>query len=179
MKAPLHIRSTLVFATKGGLQGRYEVTEDDILWLTRAVEKEGAVARQVAQTLVNCFCRESKKYATLTRFVRAYAQPINPRWFPEGDLFQLWHGRDAKKYPLAAAKLRRDVHSTKTDFSEVTVVAVARALLVGPKDIAPHTTDYAASWIDASKKYVALTEPQKGVNRLWSRDVRWRGYSIA
>jgi hypothetical protein len=165
---------------------RYSVTSDDVLWLVRAVEKEclddgdDADENCVAQALVNCFCLEATKgsYDSLTRFVRAYAQPVNPRWFPDGDLFQRWNARDPAKYKMTDAIARRDKHSVRSDFGVEACNAVDRALIDGPVDIPPNCTDYAAAWIDASRKYEPLTGPRRGLNRLWTRAPGWTGYSI-
>ncbi len=165
---------------------RYSVTADDVLWMARAVEKEcrddgdDLDERRVAQTLMNCFCYEAsqRNYDSLTKFVRAYAQPVNPRWFPEGDLFKRWHARDPQKYSLAAAVGRRDRHSIRTEFGRECVEAVDRALIEGPVDIPRNCTDYAAPWLDASRKYEPLTHPEVGVNRLWTRAPGWTGYSV-
>lgn len=160
----------------------YVVTDEDVLWLKRAVLREGAVMAQVAQCLVNGFAAfhstKPKSTPTLTWWVRAYAQPVNPRWFPEGKIFQKWHARDPKRYPLAVAKKRRDVYSTKMHFNQDTLDAVERALTEGPVDIPPNATDYAASWIDSSRRMTALTKPRKGVNRLWTRKPGWGGYQV-
>lgn len=173
----------LVYRTSSHIQDAYTVTDSDILWLKRAVEKEGAVQRQVAQTLCNCFCylratSKSPNAWTLRRLVQSYAQPVNPQWFPEGELFQAWHAKDPKTYSREAAIRRRDVHSRLMTFSPGTLDAVERALGSGPVDILPCTTDYAASWIDASHKYRPLTDPRKGENRLWSRAPTWGGYQV-
>lgn len=159
----------------------YTVTAADVLWLSRAVEAEGAVQFQVAQVLVNCFCQRASTAKvwpglTLTDHVRQYAQPVNPRWFLSGDLHQKWaaKGQDTP----AAARRRETVHSTLSRFSLGTAEAVKRALTKGPVDILPNATDYAASWIDASKKYRPLTEARKGVNRIWTRDPLWGAYTV-
>lgn len=165
---------------------RYSVTPDDVLWLARAVEKEclddgkDLDERRVAQALVNCFCLEAKagNYTSLERFVRAYAQPVNPRWYPDGDLFKRWNARDPAKYAMSHAIARRDKHSKRNDFGQEACDAVDRALTDGPVDILPDCTDYAASWLDASRKYEPLSEPERGVNRMWTRAPGWSGYQI-
>lgn len=158
----------------------YDVTHADKLWLLRAVQCEGRVERQVAQTLVNLFALlYSRKAApSLTELVRSYAQPVNPEWFPEGKMFLRWHAINPSVYKLADATRREKLHSTRLVFRSDVMEAVDRALALGPKDIQSNCTDYAASWIDASKKYAALTPPERGVNRLWTRDASWTGYSI-
>lgn len=163
---------------------RYSVTPDDVLWFARAVEAEGLDDgkvlddRRVAQTLVNCFCLVASTHRnySLTTFVRAYAQPVNPRWFPDGDLHKLWAGRG--KDTSANARRRRDHHSVRTDFTSEACDAVDRALIEGPVDIPSNSTDYAAAWIDASRKYEPLTDAAKGENRLWTRARGWSGYEV-
>lgn len=161
---------------------RYQVTTEDRLWLLRAVQVEGHVEEQVAQVLVNCFAflhaRSPGMFRTLTGLVRSYAQPVNPRWFPDGDLFEKWHARDAAKYSLIAAARRRDMHSKRNTFDQRVTASVTRALTLGPVDIPRNATDYAAAWIDASRKYQPITAPQRGVNRLWTRAAEWHGYRL-
>ena len=176
---PSVTESILVFAGR-----RYAVTAEDILWLVRAVEAEGhddgrdLDERHVAQTLVNGFAYEFDRcnYPTLTAFVRAYAQPVNARWFPEGDLHKRWAARG--KDTAAKAARRRDFHAVRTDFVREAAEAVDRALIEGPVDIAPNCTDYAAPWLDASHKYNPLSDAEPGVNRLWTRAPTWSGYAV-
>lgn len=164
----------------------YTVTSDDALWLARAVEAEGPVQMQVAAVLVSgfCFARAIKGYEkTLGTFVRAYAQPVNPRWYAKGDLFlaSLANKSDSEKIEaLKDAERRERVHSQRLAFTPGTQAAVVAALngrVILPKG----ATDYAAAYIDAShKQYVPLTPAQKGVNRLWTRPgaSEWTGYLI-
>lgn len=160
----------------------YTVTDEDRLWLTRAVQHEGPVEREVAQVLVNCFAYlhsvKPKSCPTLTWLVRAYAQPINPEWFPEGKQFKRWNAVDKKKYPLATAKRRRDVLSKVVVFDDRVLAAVDLALTAGPISIPKNATDYAAPWIDASKKFKSLTPARRGRNRLWTRAPRWSGFRV-
>jgi hypothetical protein len=159
----------------------YTVTPEDHLWLLRAVEYEGAVQAQVAQTLVNCFCQRAARLRpgrlTLTQHVRAYAQPINPRWFLNGDLYKRWEGKTPEATP-AHARRREHIHCKLNVFKAATRQAVDRALVVGCVDVPVNCTDYAAARIDASRKYKRLSEPRKGVNTLWSRQTDWTGYRV-
>lgn len=161
----------------------YTVTPEDELWLLRAVEAEGPVEQQVAQTLVNCFAylhsRKPKSCPTLTWLIRNYAQPLNPRWYPDGDLFKRWNARDPVKYSLLAAQSRL-AKSKRTNFLAGTRVAVKKALTVGPVDIPSNCTDYAAARIDASRKYREVTPKKhpKYANRLWTRAPDWPGYRV-
>lgn len=155
----------------------YVPTAEDRLWLLRATEAEGAPVDTVPRVLVNLFMKQratgSKK--TLTDVVRAYSQPVNPRWYPDGDLF-----RKSVPHPtqqqLTVAANRQQVLSTRTTFLPAVVTAVDRALAEG---FASPATDYAVYTLDASRKgYVPLTAAQKGVNRIWTRDAKWGGYTV-
>ena len=71
---------------KGTRTQEYSATDQDALDLARAIAREGAPHRAVAWTLVQRFAHLYPRYGSLSDFVRAYSQPINPRWFPDGDL---------------------------------------------------------------------------------------------
>jgi hypothetical protein len=163
----------------------YTVTSDDALWLARAVEAEGPVQAQVAATLISgfAFARSRGFTKPLATFVRAYAQPVNPRWYHDGDLYlaSIAAMSDSQKAAaLKDAQRRESVHSMRIAFTPGTQSAVMAAL--NGRVILPRgTTDYAAANIDAThKQYVALTPVAKGVNRLWSRPgaADWAGYLI-
>ena len=63
----------------------YQVTPEDRLTLIRAVWREGRPQDAVTFTLLQRFTYIYPTYRSLTDFIKAYAQPINPRWFPTGD----------------------------------------------------------------------------------------------
>lgn len=172
---PAHVR----LAFDGGT---YEPTHVDRLWLLRAVQVEGPPQPMVARALVNGFCwaRARRRYGgQLMTWVRAYAQPVNPRWFPEGDLL----ARFCANLPAPdlarerrAAELRQTVHSECVRFSPRVGAAVRDAL---ETPYAGDVTDYAAFWINAAKKgYELRSEPMKGSNTLWTRDATWKGYRV-
>lgn len=164
----------------------YQVTADDMMWLARAVEKEGKPQDVVAATLINGFCwarscKNSKQ--TLATWVRAYAQPVNPRWYLKGDL-HLKYAKGVTGAELARleklAKERETVHSVRTQFSAGTKAACAAAL-AGAVKIPGNCIDYAAPTLDSSKRgYTALTPVVKGENRMWTRPgaETWAGYVV-
>jgi hypothetical protein len=127
--------------------------EEDRLWLARAVEAEGEPRDLVAQVLVNrwawLFDEVPGKYMKLRDLVRAYAQPVNPAWFPGGKLFE---ARVKTLEPLEQAqaqqqaKNRRDVHSTREQFSANTLTAVDQALR-GPIVIPAGALHFAAPFV--------------------------------
>ncbi|HKY36512.1 MAG TPA: hypothetical protein VJN18_11270 [Polyangiaceae bacterium] len=128
--------------------------DTDRLWLLRAIEAEGEPRDLVAQTLVNRWAwlwdETPGKYIKLVELVRAYAQPVNPAWYPDGKLFlgQLAKLPEAQRaQAVLRANARRDVHSTRTQFSPRTVVAVDTALR-GPVSIPPGALHFAATSID-------------------------------
>jgi hypothetical protein len=145
-------------------------TDEDRLWLLRAVEAEGEPRTLVAQTLVNryawLFEEVPGKYLTLTDLVRSYAQPVNPRWFPDGSAFKA----SIAKLPAAAhaaalekAETRRDVHSTRSTFSQPTIDAV-RAALFGPVVIPEGALHFAApSLASPHPVLVPSTDPTHNV----------------
>ncbi len=161
--------------------GTYGVTEADRLWLMRAVQAEGPPQLQVARALVNGFAwaRAHRKWAgSLMGWVRAYAQPVNSRWFTSGDL----HKKQVAEVADAAARAqlerrayeREAKHATRQAFAPEVEAAVNEALTT---PWASDITDYAAPAVDASKKgYVARSAPRPGQNRFWTRAVGWTGY---
>ncbi len=162
----------------------YDVTSDDVLWMRRAVQAEGEPRELVAQTLVNGFMlARSRGYSgSLTSFVRAYAQPVNPRWYASGDLHAqsmakatTQKGRDER---TARARSRELVHSIRNEFSDDTLAAVESAFKSAPKF--PHATDYAAPDVVRNPPWVPLTAPIRGVNRLWAKPgaMEWQGYIV-
>lgn len=162
----------------------YQVTANDVLWLRRAVEAEGEPREAVAKALVNLFVlRMAARPASpqsLEKLVRAYAQPVNPRWFVGGDLYEaaLKKAEPGKRDVMRMAAQRRErVHSERTTFSEETDRAVMKALggVVG-SDV----TDYAAPWVDgAAKGYEPRSAQEPSKNRLWTRAPGWAGYRAA
>lgn len=165
--------------------GRYTPTPDDVLWLARAVQAEGAPRVRVAQTLVNGFLwarAELDSKRTLAQWVRAYSQPVNPDWMPGGKHYE--RELAAARLPVAqerirSAGLRRQrEHSTRLTFSPDTQRAVELALSK-PPDL-PGAVDFAAPWIDHGPPWVAFTPPIVGQNRFWSRPgaVGWTGYVV-
>ena len=69
---------------KGTVIQTYEVSDTDRVWLARSLWREGAPRTAVGHTLLQRFASLHPRYSTLTRFLRAYVQPINPQWFPTG-----------------------------------------------------------------------------------------------
>jgi len=83
---------------KNGNSVKYEITEEDRLNLLRGVAREGKPYTTVAWTLIQRFVYLYPKFSTLSSIVTAYAQPINPRWLPYGDLHLSKISQLTKKY---------------------------------------------------------------------------------
>lgn len=82
---------------------RYHLTREDYVVLARALEHEGKPQVAVAWTLLQRFAYLYPLYKTLASFVRAYAQPINPLWFPDGANHIAWVAQLKAKNKLAEA----------------------------------------------------------------------------
>lgn len=68
------------------------LTSEDILTLARAVEHEGYPHEGVAWTLIQraAWLNTRGTKVSLAALVKGYAQPINPKWFPEGQKHKDW-----------------------------------------------------------------------------------------
>lgn len=67
-----------------GASHQYRLSTADVVWIARSLWREGAPQAAVGYTLLQRFASIYPKYSTLTRFIRAYVQPVNPAWFPNG-----------------------------------------------------------------------------------------------
>lgn len=96
--------------SRHGTIAEYEPTEQDALWLARAVEREGPPHKGVAWTLVQRFAwlHPTGTYPTVASLVQAYAQPVNPRWFPDGDKHQQYLTTLSSQAQVAEANLRAE-----------------------------------------------------------------------
>ena len=67
----------------------YTLTPNDVLNLARALSHEGPPEPMVAWALLQRFADLYKtSYSSFSKFLQAYVQPINPKWFPLGELHQ-------------------------------------------------------------------------------------------
>jgi hypothetical protein len=163
--------------------GTYTVSPSDRIWLLRAVQAESNKAddrRRVAQTLVNRFiylkARGSTTYPTLTKFVRAYAQPINPLWESQST-------SKCRQYPSRCTDrmiAKRREARTRTQFDDSTREAVDWALTRGMAGFDASAVHYAAPGVGASGK-IKLTTDRQGYNTFYAVDSsrRWPGYGVA
>ena len=145
----------------------YIITEEDRLWLLRAVNFEGAPQRAVAWTLIQRFAWIFPTYSTLSDFIQAYAQPVNPRWFPDGDLFLK---RVQKKRLVGTALQYEKVRAEKrieyasTPISELGKYAGIVDLILSGRDKSP---------IPSSVHYsMSLARPTESNDKAKERAVR-------
>lgn len=62
---------------------RYQITEEDYLWLGRSLDGEGPNTAGYTWAYLQKFAgfrSTRERYRTLTNFIRAYSQPVNPIW---------------------------------------------------------------------------------------------------
>lgn len=83
-ESQLRSKQPSVIINKGGVNTVYPLTVEDYTDLARAVEREGPPKLAVAWTLLQRFGLLYPLYPGLSKFVKAYAQPINPQWFSNG-----------------------------------------------------------------------------------------------
>jgi hypothetical protein len=77
-------KKPVIYISKNGATTPYTLTVDDYTDLLRAVEREGPPKLAVAWCLLQRFGLLYPLYDSLSTFVKAYAQPINPQWFSNG-----------------------------------------------------------------------------------------------
>jgi hypothetical protein len=66
---------------------KYKVTPEDRVTFGRCIWREGKPRTAVGHTLIQRFASlYPKTYSNFSDFLRAYCQPINPRWFTTGNL---------------------------------------------------------------------------------------------
>lgn len=98
----------------------YTITPEDHLWWSRAIWREGAPQIAVGHTLLQRFTylySTSGIYRTLTDFLRAYCQPINPSWLPGGRLSEAKIRRLTKAGNAAGASAERSRAAKRAVYS--------------------------------------------------------------
>lgn len=147
---------TIAFSTLGNNQKKeYVLSNEDYLTLLRAVEFEGEPRDAVAWTLLQRFAFIYPQYDTLTKFIQAYAQPINPRWFPTGDLHK------ARVHKLTEAKRVQEVEdelkraSRRVHYGTTPIEKISRAtrdvvdpIFLGGASPVPGAVHYRAPTVD-------------------------------
>lgn len=78
----------VTFTTRARREVTVTLDNSDLLALARAVEYEGQPYEATAWALLQRWAWLYPGFPKLATFIQAYAQPINPRWFPTGDLYR-------------------------------------------------------------------------------------------
>lgn len=147
---------TIAFSTLGNNQKKdYALNNEDYLALLRAVEFEGEPREAVAWTLLQRFAYIYPQYKSLAKFIQAYAQPINPRWFVSGDLHKARYAKlikanliDEASDELQRAKRREVYASTPIEkISRATRDVVDPIFLGGPSPV-PGAVHYRAPTVN-------------------------------
>lgn len=115
----------LLWTSKGNNKPmKYVLSNQDYLDLLRSVEFEGEPRDGVAWTLLQRFAFIYPQYKTLSTFLRAYVQPINPRWFPSGAKHKEWYQKLISAGKLNEAqdetnRAARRVHHAQTPVEKI------------------------------------------------------------
>jgi len=96
---------------KKGIKKPLFIDDNTALWLARMVVGEGGARcrRFKSSVLLNAIVNRwflfpgAKRYSNFVSFIRAFSQPINPRWMTGGDLVKKYIGRSN----VSAARLAR------------------------------------------------------------------------
>lgn len=153
----------------------------DLLWLRRAVAHEGEPRRLVAQVLLNRWAwgydHAHGPWQHLRDLVRAYSQPVNPRWYPEGDLLRRKVAEltragelDQAREAMRRATLRRDNYQYQTAFAPE-VEAAVRSAVLGPITLPPGAVHFAAR---TPRRFPVAIAERPGANGFY-RDPEGRG----
>jgi hypothetical protein len=159
-----------LFAVLIALNGqRLGVSDNDRLWLARAVEHEGEPQELVAACLVNrwVWLRSSglEEYPTLASLVRAYAQAVNPRFQAGGDRYDATllklraAGDKGAVLRMLATGERRALASSRNVFAPSTQAAVDHALLRGPGTLPAGTVHFAMTGVRPQGGAQVVTVP--------------------
>lgn len=143
-----------------GKQYRYTVTPTDRQWFIRCLWREGTPAETVGHTLLQRFAllaSQGAKYPTMTSFLRAYCQPVNPRWFPGGDKSEAFIKRAEKRGDVAAAKTERERAKRRIGYARTPINEIkprfrelADRILAGSSvSPAPKATHFTMSFADS------------------------------
>lgn len=156
--AGVRIRNRVIYGPGGFV---YHITDEDILWLARAIWGESgprggrpgaAVAWAMAQYHALVLSRQGDrpKFSTLTNLLRAYCQPINPIWASMS-------GRGCQRRPdhCTERHLRRRRQITNASWEQIPAPVrelVMRFVQGDVRNPVPGATDWAAyDWQRRSK----------------------------
>jgi hypothetical protein len=127
MSAPITPAWPLLSWNDNGKSYSYTVTPTDREWFIRCLWREGKPAETVGHVLLQRFALltyAGAKYATLTDFLRAYCQPVNPRWFPGGNKSEAFIKRAIARGDTASAAKERDRAKQRVTFASTPISAI-------------------------------------------------------
>lgn len=147
---------------------RYRLTKEDVLWAARMVEGETisrragkeADARAVLWTMTQLFSPEGqrakygreRRFGAFTALIRAYSQPINPRWTEAGQFCRpggRYHGREE----CSGNRLRARARLQGTPWSGIDPVMRREVVLWATgrsTNNVPHAIEFAADRVAQS-----------------------------
>jgi hypothetical protein len=125
-----------------------EITDEVALWLMRMICGEGGMICSDEKTacliwaIINRWFLwpGAKNYKTFIAMMRAFSQPINPRWMTGGDLARKYFGRDA----ASAQRLARRAYICGLKWTDVPW-KIRHAVAVFADGLLPYPTTAAAS----------------------------------
>lgn len=129
----------------------YVLNPDDIITLLRAVYREGPNYEAVVWSLLKrfAFYYGKGKYNTLAGLIKAYAQPINPDWFPDGKEHLKWLktlSGNEKDREISNANKRVEYSKTSEDQIPTKIKNIVYGVLNGSiSDLVPGSVHYIAS----------------------------------
>lgn len=179
----------------GSATHTYPLTPRDRDDFYRSIWREGKPQLAVAHTLLQRFAylySTTRPYPTLSSFLRAYVQPINPRWFSSGDLHKAHIARLQKAGKLAEVA-DENTRAKKRESYSITPVAkiprqyneISASVLSGatasPVPTALHFTMSSAGAGDdesTAKKKALETAKRKGLSLVpvaegYKRGLNW------
>lgn len=131
----------IAFSNKGK-QVTYILNDEDYLTLLRAVEFEGSPKNAVAWTFLQRFAFVYPTYTSLDKLIKAYSQPINPAWFPDGNrhkaYVKLLEGKGRDKEALEEIKrAEKRISKASTPISKISIDTINAVNKVFETNISP------------------------------------------
>ena len=153
----------------------YDVTPHDLLTLARSIRKEGkSDLAELAWTYAQRLVAMRTTFDSLAELVTAHSQPINPKWFPDGEFCRpggRYHGTSSCAH---AAERPGNAAIPWTDIESSVRLGVARWAAGHTPNPVPKSVDFAEAGLVARK--VAGANPS-GFAYV-QQDVPWVGNSF-
>lgn len=159
---PAAVNSALPLLTWSwnGKPYKYTVSPNDREWFIRCLWREGKPAETVGHVLLQRFAllaSTGSKYPTMTSFLRAYCQPVNPLWFPGGSKSEAFIKRANNRGDSTAANQERERAKRRVIYASTPIskikpefVQLADNILYGSsRSPAPRATHFTMSFAGA------------------------------